>query len=280
MKPASFSYHRARSVTDAIEMLTEWEDDAKIIAGGQSLVAMMAFRLARPMHLIDITHIDGLSGIRRVGKALHVGALTTHHSVEHADLGRDFAVLSKAMKWVGHLPIRTRGTVGGSLAHADATAEWCNLALLLDGQIRVQGPAGTREIPAKDMFLGPFTTALGEAELIVEIIFPRPAPRAALTEYAERRGDFAIVSAAVDLDSPAERLGGPTVVLGGVAATPLLTDAGQDFGDHLDPAQFAAFSAAVAHQVPLRDDAQVSAHYRRGLVRTLVERACIEAAAA
>ena len=123
--------------------------------------------------------------------------------------GRDFAVLSKAMKWVGHVPIRTRGTVGGSLAHADATAEWCNLAVLLGAKIKVQGPAGVREIPAADMFLGPFETALHDAELIVDVIFPRPAPRAALTEYAERRGDVAIVSAAVNLDSAADRSGWP-----------------------------------------------------------------------
>jgi len=119
------------------------------------------------------------------------------------------------MRWVGHLPIRTRGTIGGSLAHADATAEWCLLAVLLDALIVVEGPAGCRSVAAGDFFQGVFTTALEPDELIVEVVFPRPAPRAVLTEFAERRGDFAIVAAAIDLDLP-------RVVLGGVAPVPFV----------------------------------------------------------
>ena len=180
MKPAPFSYHRARTVAGAVGLLTELGEDAKVIAGGQSLVAMMNFRLARPEHLIDIARIPGLDTISRDGDALRIGALVTHHGVETADLGPDFRVLSDAMRWVGHLPIRTRGTVGGSLAHADATAEWCLLALLLDAQIVAEGPAGRRNIPADEFFQGVFTTALEPDELIVEVVFPRPAPRAAL----------------------------------------------------------------------------------------------------
>ncbi|MFC5952598.1 FAD binding domain-containing protein [Pseudonocardia lutea] len=255
MKPAAFEYHRARSVAGAVGLLTELGDDAKIVAGGQSLVAMMNFRLARPEHLIDITHIDGLSGIRREGDTLRIGALATHRAVEKAELG-DFAVLSRTMHWVGHMPIRTRGTVGGSIAHADATAEWCLLAVLLDARIVAEGPGGRREIPAGEFFRGPFTTALEPDELIVELVFPRPAPRAALTEYADRKGDFALVAAAVDLD--ADR-----TVLGGVGPTPVLAE-GTD-------------GEAIAASLELRDEPGTSAHYRRGLVRTLVARAIEEA---
>jgi carbon-monoxide dehydrogenase medium subunit len=258
MKPAAFTYHRARTTAGAVGLLAELGEDAKVIAGGQSLVAMMNFRLARPEHLVDITHVEGLAGIRRDGDALRVGALTTHRAVEKADLGADFAVLSRAMRWVGHLPIRTRGTAGGSIAHADATAEWCLLAVLLDARIRAEGPSGVREIRAAEFFLGPFTTALEPDELIVEIVFPRPAPRAALTEYADRRGDFALVAAAVDLDSD-------RVVLGGVAPTPVLVED-------------ARTAAEIAGALELRDEPGVSAHYRRGLVRTLVGRAREEAA--
>ena len=280
MKPAPFSYHRARTVAGAVELLTELGEDAKVIAGGQSLVAMMNFRLARPEHLIDIARIPGLDTISRDGDALRVGALVTHHAVETADLGPDFRVLSDAMRWVGHLPIRTRGTVGGSIAHADATAEWCLLAVLLDAQIVVEGPAGPRSIPAEEFFQGVFTTALEPDELIVEVVFPRPAPRAALTEFAERQGDFAIVAAAVDLDAP-------RVVLGGVAPVPLRVPEAEAVlaevvSEKRRPGDVshARAAAAAADAIDVRDEPGVSAHYRRALIRTLVARACAGAARA
>jgi CO/xanthine dehydrogenase FAD-binding subunit len=268
VKPAPFTYHRARSVPGAVGLLAELGEDAKVIAGGQSLVAMMNFRLARPEHLIDIARIPGLDAISRDGDALRIGALVTHHAVETADLGPGFRVLSDAMRWVGHLPIRTRGTVGGSLAHADATAEWCLLAVLLDARIVVEGPAGRREIPAGEFFQGVFTTALEPDELIVEVVFPRPAPRAALTEFAERRGDFAIVAAAVDLEAP-------RVVLGGVAPVPLRVPEAEAavVSGHLH----ARVGEAAAEAIDVRDEPGVSAHYRRALTRTLVARACEEA---
>lgn len=192
MKPAPFRYHRARDLTGATRLLAELGEDAKVIAGGQSLVAMMNFRLARPQHLIDIA---GLRELDHLGTdadgALRVGALTTHHTVETAPpgtLGAEFEVIRAAMGWIGHLPIRTRGTAGGSIAHADATAEWCLLAVALDAAFLVHGPRGRRRITAGDFFLGPYTTALDPDELLTEIVFPRPAPYAALTEFAARRG--------------------------------------------------------------------------------------------
>lgn len=277
MKPAPFAYYRASTVASAIDLLAEFGDEAKVIAGGQSLTAMMAFRLARPEHLIDVSHIDGLSDIRRDGDSLRIGALVTHRAVERADLGEDFAVLSRTMRWIGHLPIRTRGTIGGSVAHADATAEWCNLVTLLDADIVAEGSGGRRTLPASDFFLAPYTTALQPDELVVEIVFPRPAPRAALTEYADRQGDFAIVSAAVDLDGSPRRPGTPTVVLGGVAGTPLSVEVDQSSWNPAAASRFADLAEVVATNIDLRDDGDLSAHYRRGLVRTLVERACEEA---
>ncbi|OZM81242.1 xanthine dehydrogenase family protein subunit M [Pseudonocardia sp. MH-G8] len=281
MKPAAFTYHRARTIPGAVGLLDELGDDAKVIAGGQSLVAMMNFRLARPEHLIDIARIPGLDAITRDGDALRVGALVTHHAVETADLGPGFRVLSDAMAWVGHLPIRTRGTIGGSIAHADATAEWCLLAVLLDALVVVEGPRGRRSIPAEEFFQGVFTTALQADELIVEVLFPRPAPRAALTEYAERRGDFAIVAAAVDLDAA-------RVVLGGVAPVPLRVPAAEAvlaealsgyecLNDSRALVSYSRAAAAAAEAIEARDEPGLSAHYRRGLVRTLVARACTEA---
>src|SRR5690606_30455064 len=136
------------------------------------------------------------------GQALRIGALTTHHAVENAtapEITASFGVLPRAATWIGHYPIRTRGTVGGSLAPADSTAEWCLLAVLLDADIVVDGGRGRRTIPASEFFHGFLTTALEPDEMVVELVFPRPAPHAALTEFAQRKGDFAIVAAAVDL---------------------------------------------------------------------------------
>lgn len=279
MKPAAFRYHRARAIDDATALLAELGDDAKVIAGGQSLVAMMNFRLARPGHLVDIA---GLRELDHLGSdadgGLRIGALTTHHTVELASphrLGAGFDVIRDSMAWIGHLPIRTRGTVGGSIAHGDTTAEWCLLAVLLDAELVAQSPRGRRRIPAAEFFFGYYTTALEPDEILVEVAFPRPAPKAALTEFAERRGDFAIVSAAVDLDAEGSAVRGGRVALGGVAAMPIRVPEAEavlaDGGSFRDCAE----AAAVAVDSP--GDANGGTAYRKHLVRTLVERACEEA---
>ncbi|GAA1901385.1 xanthine dehydrogenase family protein subunit M [Streptomyces durmitorensis] len=281
MKPAPFAYHRARDLDGATRLLAELGDDAKVVAGGQSLVAMMNFRLARPRHLVDIGGLRELDRLRTdAAGGLRIGALTTHHTVEcdpAGRLGADFAVLRRAMPWIGHLPIRTRGTVGGSIAHADATAEWCLLALALDAEFVARGPRGERRIAAGDFFLGYYTTALDFDEILVEIVFPRPAPHAALTEFAERQGDFALVSAAVDLDVEGGAVHGGRVALGGVAAA--VTRVPQAEAVLAGGGSFAECAAAAADAVEPPADASGSTHYRKQLVRTLVLRACEEAMA-
>ncbi|MFH8554164.1 FAD binding domain-containing protein [Streptomyces celluloflavus] len=279
MKPAPFRYHRARDLAGATRLLAELGEDAKVIAGGQSLVAMMNFRLARPQHLVDIA---GLRELDHLGTdadgALRVGALTTHHTVETAPpgtLGAEFEVVRAAMGWIGHLPIRTRGTAGGSIAHADATAEWCLLAVALDAAFLVHGPRGRRRIAAGDFFLGPYTTALDPDELLTEIVFPRPAPYAALTEFAARRGDFAIVSAAVDLDVQGASVRGGRVALGGVAPVPVRVPEAEEV--LAGGGSFTACAAAAAAAAEPPDDANGSASYRKQLIATLVRRACEEA---
>jgi carbon-monoxide dehydrogenase medium subunit len=287
MKPAAFTYHRARDVEGATRLLAELGDEAKLLAGGQSLIAMMNFRLARPRHLIDIGNLrtaDGLVGLRREGDALRVGSLTTHHEVERAaddELGSGFRLLRESMAWIGHLPIRTRGTVGGSLAHGDATAEWCLLAVLLDAELIAQGPGGRRSIPAAEFFHGFFTTALEPDEMLVEIVFPRPAPCAALTEFAERRGDFAVVSAAADLDRASDgTVTGGRIALGGVSTVPVRVPEAEAVlaaGGPPGPGLFEACAEAAAAAVDPPDDSNGSARYRRVLTRTLVRRACEQA---
>jgi carbon-monoxide dehydrogenase medium subunit len=283
VKPAAFAYHRAHDVRGAVELLAELGDDAKFIAGGQSLVAMMNFRLARPSALIDLARVDGLRYLERDADALRIGALTTHHTVETAGGAKvaGFDVLPKAARWIGHYPIRTRGTVGGSIAHADSTAEWCLLAVLLDAQIIAQSARGRRTLPARDFFHGFLTTALEPDELIVEIVFPTPHPNAALTEFAQRKGDFAIVAAAVSLGLDGARCTAASIALGGVDATPVRVPeaerllAGETIGDEL----FAEVAEVAATSVDPGSDAHGSADYRRRLVRTLVIRALDEAVA-
>lgn len=275
MKPAQFDYHRARDVQGALRLLSELGEDAKIIAGGQSLVAMMNFRLARPAHLVDVGGLDALRYIRRETDGLHIGALTTHHEVESSDLGTDFAVLRDAMRWVGHYPIRTRGTVGGSIAHADATAEWCLLAILLDARIVVESVRGRRSIDAGSFFFGYYSTELAFDEMIVDIVFPHPAPHAAVTEFAERHGDFAIVAAAVSLDLHGVEVAGGRVALGGVGATPVRSPAAEAV--LAAGGTFADCADAAADALELEDDGMFTADYRRTLVRTLVADACGDA---
>ncbi|MFE1932639.1 FAD binding domain-containing protein [Streptomyces sp. NPDC059474] len=279
MKPAPFQYHRARDVAGAVRLLAELGDDAKAIAGGQSLVGMMNFRLARPHHLVDIGGLRELDRLHRdADGALRIGALTTHHTVETdpaGTLAQGFEVLRRAMAWIGHLPIRTRGTVGGSMAHADATAEWCLLAVLLDAEFVVRGPLGERSIAAGDFFLGYYTTALAPDELLVDIVFPRTAPHAALTEFAERRGDFAIVAAAVDLDVVDGAVRGGRVALGGVAAAAIRVPEAEAVLTGGGSFDACASAAAAAADPP--GDASCGPLYRKELVRTLVRRACEEA---
>lgn len=282
MKPASFAYHRAHDVRGATELLAELGEDAKLIAGGQSLVAMMNFRLARPAALVDLWRVPEGSYLRRDGDALRIGALTTHHAVERAqdaEVTGPFGVLPAAARWIGHYPIRVRGTIGGSLAHADSTAEWCLLAALLDARIIVQSVRGRRTVEASEFFHGLFTTALEPDEMIVEVVFPRQAPNAALTEFAQRKGDFAIVAAAVDLDLRDGVCTEPRVAVGGVDSVPVRPAEAERVLRGQRPGQelFAACADAAAAAVEPGSDAHGSAEYRRGLTRTLLARACREA---
>lgn len=288
MKPAAFTYHRAHDVADAVGLLTDLAaagEDPKIIAGGQSLMPMMTFRLARPSALVDLgplRRVPSMTAIDHDGHTLTLGALVTHRAVETATLPEGFAVLARAMRWVGHLPIRSRGTVAGSLVHGDATAEWCLLALLLDAVVVAEGPGGRREIPADQLFHGFYATAVDPDEVVVEVRFTRPAPHAALTEFARRHGDFAIVDAAVALDLDGSDVTGGRVVLGGVAPAPIRVPEAEAVlaagGDARDDALVGAVADAAAAAIDPPDDPQTTATYRRRLTRTLVADACRQAA--
>jgi aerobic carbon-monoxide dehydrogenase medium subunit len=282
VKPAPFAYHRAYSVGEAVALLAELGDEAKILAGGLSLVPMMNFRLARPAALIDVTRIEGLSYLRaEPAGGLRIGALTTHRAVETTrDLAvrRGFGVLPRSARWIGHYPIRSRGTFGGSIAHADPVSEWCLLAVLLDAQVVLTGPQGRREVLAAEFFGGYYTTAASPEEMITEVWFPRPAPRAVLTEFALRQGDFAVVAAAVSVDISDGTCRSARVVLGGVGPRPAEIYAGALAGQPATPDTWQAMGEHAAGQIDPPEDTHGSSDYRRRLTATLVSRALAQAA--
>jgi carbon-monoxide dehydrogenase medium subunit len=280
VKPAPFAYHRAHSVGEAVALLAELGDEAKILAGGLSLVPMMNFRLARPSALIDVLGIMGLSYLRVDDRGLHIGALTTHRTVETTrdPAVRDgFGVLPRSARWIGHYPIRSRGTFGGSIAHADPASEWCLLAVLLDAHVVLTGPDGQRTVPAAEFFQGYYTTTAGPDEMLTEIWFPRPEPSAVLTEFAPRRGDFAVVSAAVTIQINDGICRSGRVVLGGVGPQPVEIEASALAGQPAGLDTWQAMGEHAASRIDPPDDTFATSEYRRRLTATLVCRALAEA---
>ncbi len=275
-------------MAEAVALLAELGDEAKILAGGLSLVPMMNFRLARPAALVDVSRIEGLSYLRPgTEDGLRIGALTTHRTVEvsrdPAVLG-DFGVLPRSAPWIGHYPIRSRGTFGGSIAHADPTSEWCLLAVLLDARVVLTGPDRTRTVPAAGFFQGYYSTAAAPDEMITELWFPAPAPNAVLTEFAQRQGDFAVVAAAVSADIGGGVCREGRVVLGGVGPLPVEVDTGPLGGQPATEQTWRAMGEHAAGQIdppptspsPFTDT-HGDAGFRRRLTATLVARALAEA---
>jgi len=281
LKPASFAYHRAGSVPEAIALLADLGDEAKILAGGLSLVPMMSFRLARPSALVDVTRIPGLSYLRADGSGLRIGALTTHRAIETSTdprVLRNFGVLPRAARWIGHYPIRARGTFGGSIAHADPAAEWCLLAVLLGAQVVLHGPDGQRAVPAEEFLQGYYTTDAAPGEMLTEVWFPRPAGRAVLHEFAQRQGDFAIVAAAAQADIADGMFRSAGVVVGGVGPLPVRIDTAGAAGQPATGQTWDALGELAAAQVDPPSDTHGSGQYRKRLTATLVSRALAQAA--
>src|SRR5690349_5539386 len=203
MYPASFEYLRPNGIDDAVELLRRHGDDAKLLAGGQSLVPMMKLRVARPKYLIDIHRIAGLNYIREEEGSISIGATTRHVEIEQSPLIREkLSILAQAAAEIGDAQVRNRGTIGGGLAEADPVGDYGPVALALDARMKCVRPSGVREIPATEFFTFAYTTALEPDEILMEIIFPLP-PKGSTGVYHKLEkvaGDFAIASAAVQLD--------------------------------------------------------------------------------
>src|ERR1043166_3581672 len=222
MKPAAFEYIVADSVEMAVGFLAQAGGDAKIIAGGQSLVPMLNFRLLRPSVLVDINRIPDLAYVREDADAIRIGALTRHHQLETSPvIAAHFPVLREAMTHVAHLAIRNRGTIGGSLSHADPAAELPMLALLLDAELRIVSAAGARTVAACDFFHDALSVDLAEDEIVTEIVLPKlpPATGWGFEEVSRRSGDFALAAAAVTLTLSDGKIAQARIAMTGVAPT-------------------------------------------------------------
>jgi len=267
MKPAPFRYHRPRSLDEALARLAEFGADAKLIAGGQSLGPMLNMRLVQPAELVDLNALPGLDGIREYPDSLEIGALARHRDVASSPVVRRHCpLLAEAAQTIGHYAIRCRGTLGGSLAHADPAAQLPLVAATLGAEIAVAGPRGERRLGAGEFFVALMTTALAPDEVLLSVRFPKAAAgeRHAYQQFSRRQGDFALVAIAARLTSRELRLG-----IGGAEDKPVVLTEPVD-GGGLDPA---AVARKARDRVNPTEDPRVPAVFRRELVEVLARRA-------
>ena len=278
MKPATFDYVRAESVEQAIEALVQAGGDGKILAGGQSLMPMLNFRLLRPSVLIDINRIPALDHIEAGSEGVRIGALARHHKVEtSAVIRQHFPVITAAMAHVAHLAIRNRGTIGGSLAHSDPAAELPMLCVLLGARLKVRNREGTRTIDAADFHLGALTSALEDTDLLEEITLPYLLPGTGwgFEEVARRLGDFAIVAMGATVSLKDGRVSEARIAATGVGEAPLRIPAAEKLLAGVtaaDDTLLARVREAVMDGIAPGSDTHVSADYRRHVAGALSRR--------
>jgi len=284
MKPAQFEYDDPRTVDEALDLLARHGDDCKVLAGGQSLVPLMNFRLARPARLIDINGVGSLSHITPDNRRLVLGAMTRHTQLEHSkEVAERWPLLTEAIGWVGHSQIRNRGTIGGSVAHADPAAELPAAFAALDANFHLRSKRGSRVLSWKQFFVSEFTTALAADELVTAVEVPAqdPSTGTAFAEYARRHGDFALGGAAVTLKLGRDgRCEHATIALLSAGPAPVRAEAAerQLRGTKLDESSIRAASAEAVKGLHPTSDLHGSTEYRIGLLQTMTERALTKAA--
>ena len=280
MKPAAFAYHAPRTVDELLTLLAEHGEDGKILAGGQSLVPMMNFRLARPSRLFDLNGIAELDYLKSDASRMRIGALARHAAFHRpVAAGPTGKLLAAVVKHIAHYPIRQRGTFAGSLAHADPAAEWCAVARTLEAEIVAKSHRGERVLKAADYFRGIFATALEPDELITEVRLPLldSSWRTGFYEFSRRAGDFALAMTVVALRTDGKKITEARIAIGGVEDRPLRCTQAEAVlvqgGSAADAAQ------AVSARVNPMEDIHADAPYRRDLVRATTLRALEQALA-
>ena len=289
MKPASFEYHAPASIDEALGLLRQHASDVRLLAGGQSLVPMMNFRLVAPAVIVDLNRIPELAYVEDAGSVVRIGAMTRQRAVEFSSVvGEKLPLLREAIKLVGHLPTRTRGTIGGSIAHADPSAEIPMVFQALEGEMVARGPQGSRTIKAADFFRDALTTSLAPDEILVEVRLPAMPSGAgfAVEEFSRRPGDFAIVAIAAVVVRDGARCTKARLATAGVSAHSVRLRAAEEvlegtLFEDLGPGENAIARAAdiAAELVEPLADQNASAEFRRHLTRVLTRRALLKAAA-
>jgi carbon-monoxide dehydrogenase medium subunit len=282
MKPAAFRYFAPRTLDEALDLLAEHGEEGKILAGGQSLVPAMNFRLARPASLIDINRIGALDYAREEGGALRIGALARHARFETPVVGGALAAfLPRVARHIAHLPIRVRGTFAGSIAHADPASEWCLVAATLDAELVIASRRGARTLRPTDYFVAALTTALEPDELLTEIRLPLldAGWRTGFAEFSRRAGDYALASCAACLRMEGDRIAEARIGVGGATDRPLRIAAAEQLlaGSNCGANVGREAGLVAAAAIDPLEDVQASAEFRRDLVRAMVERALAQA---
>jgi len=281
--PAAFDYHVAQSVDEAIALLQQYGDEGKLLAGGHSLLPAMKLRLAQPAHLIDLGHVSGLSYIREENGQIVVGALTTYNKIERSNLlRRHFALLPEGTSLIGDQQVRNRGTIGGSTAHADPSADMPGLVLALKATIVARGPNGQREIAADDFFQDLFTTALNPDEVVTELRFAiLPAHSgSAYEKLANRASHYAVAGCAAVVSLSADgTCQAASVVITGASVKPARASAVESalVGNRLDAATIAAAAEHAADGLELIEDIHGSQAYRAQMTKVMTKRALTRA---
>jgi carbon-monoxide dehydrogenase medium subunit/2-furoyl-CoA dehydrogenase FAD binding subunit len=283
MKPSAFEYFAPSTVKEAVGLLEKYEDEAKILAGGQSLVPIMNFRLGRPEVLVDINGIKDLDYIKEEEEALFIGALTRERDLELSPLVKEKCpILAEAVSFIGHVPIRNRGTIAGSLVHADPSSELPTVICCLNGEMKVVGPSGERALEPEEFFLTYLTTSLEPSEILVEVRIPTLPQNTAwsFVELTRRSGDFAIVGVATLLFMEDDGVCREArIALGGVAPTPIRAEEAEELlsGQVITEELIKKAGAEAAEATETEPDYHASAEYRKDMARVFVQRGLHEA---
>ncbi|MEW1858587.1 2,6-dihydroxypyridine 3-hydroxylase subunit NdhA [Pseudarthrobacter oxydans] len=281
MKLPAIRYASPASIEDACDLLST-DEDSKIIAGGQSLLPVMAMRLAQPSVVVDLGNVPGLTGLEEVGDYIRFGPMVTHATIVSSPaVAKHLPMMAAAGRHIAHPQIRNRGTLGGSLAHGDAAGEWPLVLLALNGMVEVQSVRGRRTIEADDLFVGPYMTSIASDEIITDVWIPSRPNGWGYGEFARRSGDYGLANVAVVLSTEGSRISDVRIAVGGAVGKIQRVPRAEDVlnGSELSPERAEVASEAGAKSLSYISDIHGSAEYRHGLVQELIRRTIVEAGA-